>query len=43
MHFFSSREGAESWVGGRPGIAVLNLDEAFELAQEVWVRPSATA
>ena len=39
MHFFSSREAASSWVEEHPGVAVLTLDEAFRLAQEVWVEP----
>ena len=37
MHFFRSREDAESWTRGREGVAVLTIPEADELAQEHWV------
>ncbi len=37
MHFFRSREDADSWATGREGIAILSIGEADELAQEHWV------
>ncbi len=38
MHFFRSREDAESWVDGRGALAILSIEEGCELAQEHWVR-----
>ncbi len=37
MHFFRSREDAESWASVREAIAILSVEEADELAQEHWV------
>ncbi len=37
MHFFRSREDAETWTLGREGVAVLSIQEGDELAQEHWV------
>jgi alkylmercury lyase len=37
MHFFHSRETAEIWLKDRPGIAILTVAEAWELAQENWL------
>ena len=37
MHFFRSREDAETWVRGREGIVILSVREADELAQWHWV------
>ncbi len=38
MHFFRSREDADSWVAGRAALALLTIEEGCELAQEHWVR-----
>lgn len=40
MHFFSSREAASTWLVAHPGVAVLSVDEAWQLADAVWVEPS---
>lgn len=37
MHFFSSRAAAEQWVQAHPGVAILTVDEAFELAHRNWL------
>jgi hypothetical protein len=37
MHFFRSREDAETWVGDREGLAILTIREGDELAQAHWV------
>lgn len=37
MHFFSSRESAETWLQDRPGIAILTVDEAWLLAKANWL------
>ena len=37
MHFFRSREDAESWAAGRESIAILSIEEGDELAQRHWV------
>ena len=39
MHFFNSRKSAETWLIGQPDVAILTLEEAWQLAQEVWVKP----
>ena len=38
MHFFRAREAAAKWVKGRESIVALSLEDAFELAQEHWVK-----
>ena len=43
MHFFRAREAAEEWVEGREAVVALSLDEAFELAQVLWVDRSKRA
>ena len=40
MHFFRSREDAESWVETRFGVVILSIEEGSKLAQQHWVEPS---
>ena len=37
MHFFASRGAASTWLGARTGITILTVEEAFKLADEVWL------
>ena len=37
MDFFSSRAAAEEWVQNHPDVAILTVEEAFELAQRNWI------
>jgi hypothetical protein len=37
MHFFRSREDAESWAADRNAVAILSAEEGLELAQWHWV------
>jgi hypothetical protein len=37
MHFFATRAAAEAWVKDHPGVAILSLEEAFELARVHWI------
>ena len=37
MFFFASRDAAEIWLKDRPGVAVLTVNEAYELARVHWV------
>lgn len=39
IHFFSSREAASTWTATHPGMAILSVDEAWQLAHEVWIKP----
>lgn len=39
MHFFSSREAASTWLVTHPEVAILSIDEAWQLANAVWVEP----
>ncbi len=43
MHFFRSREDAESWAIDRDGIAILSVAEGSELAQAHWVERTRRA
>jgi hypothetical protein len=43
MHFFRSREDAESWLIGREGVAILSVAEGSELAQVHWVERTRRA
>jgi alkylmercury lyase len=36
IHFFASRAEAERWAAGRGDIAILDVDEGFELGRQVW-------
>jgi len=38
IHFFAAREEAERWAARRNDIAILSLDEGFELGRQVWSR-----
>ncbi len=38
IYFFASREEAEQWAAGRDDIAILTVDEGFELGRQVWSR-----
>lgn len=38
IHFFASRDEAEGWAAGRDDIAILTVDEGFELGRLVWSR-----
>ena len=37
MHFFSSRAAADEWLRDRPGVAVLKIAEAWQLAKAIWI------
>ncbi len=37
IHFFSSRHAAEIWRGDRPGIAILTVEEAWNLTELQWI------
>jgi alkylmercury lyase len=37
MHFFSSRAAADEWLRDRPGVAVLTIAEAWQLAKAIWI------
>jgi len=36
MYFFESRNAAETWLKDRPGIAILTVEEAYQLARVHW-------
>lgn len=36
--FFASREEAEQWAAGRSNIAVVTVDEGFDLGRQLWSR-----
>ena len=37
MYFFGSRDAAKTWLKDRPGIAILTVEEAYQLARVHWV------
>ena len=39
MHFFSSPEATSSWLVAHPGVTILSVDEAWQLAYQVWIKP----
>ena len=43
MHFFHDRDAADRWKQGRTRIAVLSVDEGFELARACWIDPRRAA
>jgi alkylmercury lyase len=43
MHFFTSHEEAEGFLGKDSDVAILAVEEASELAQRAWVRPYRSA
>ena len=38
IHFFSSRDEAERWAADRGDIAILTVEEGFELGRQLWSR-----
>jgi len=38
IHFFTSREEGERWAAGRSDIDILDMQQAFELGQQMWSR-----
>ncbi|HEX9595848.1 MAG TPA: organomercurial lyase [Anaerolineales bacterium] len=38
IHFFGSQEEAEQWAAGKANIAILTVEEGFELGRQVWSR-----
>jgi alkylmercury lyase len=38
VHVFASREEAERWAAGREDIAVLSIEEGFELGRRLWAK-----
>jgi alkylmercury lyase len=40
MHFFSSKIVAIPWLEDHPGMAILSIEEAWQLAYRVWIEPS---
>ena len=43
MFFFASRGEAEGWAAGRPDIAILTVDEGFELGERAFSKLLAHA
>lgn len=43
VHFLASREAAGQWTARRRGALALPVDEAFDLAYEIWARPFLTS
>lgn len=43
MNFFASREDAERWLGPESDVLVLDLEDAWRLANEIWIRPYTLA
>ena len=39
VYFFASAEAAKQWVGDRSDFAILTVAEAYEFAQEFYIRP----
>ena len=39
MLFFSSKEVAVPWLEDNPGMAILSIEEAWQLAYAVWIEP----
>jgi hypothetical protein len=37
MHFFRAREAADHWRTSRTGIAMLTVEQGFELAHARWI------
>jgi hypothetical protein len=37
MHYFASRESAETWLKDHPGVAIFTVDEAWQLAKANWL------
>ncbi|RMF78983.1 MAG: alkylmercury lyase, partial [Chloroflexi bacterium] len=43
VHFFASHEAAEQWVNGRPHFAIVTVDEAYQLAKQLYIEPMLKA
>ena len=43
MHFFRAREAADEWKRGRKGVAILTLEEGYQLALARWIDPKRAA
>lgn len=41
IYFFGSHEAASTWLATHPGLAILSVHEAWQLAHEVWIKPYA--
>lgn len=41
MHFFSARDVAAQWLSPHSDVAVLTLEEAWQLVHAVWIEPMA--
>lgn len=39
MHFFGSRESAETWLKDHPGVSLASLEEAFEMVRTYVISP----
>lgn len=42
MHFFRDREAASTWLVAQPDVAILSLEEAWELSRQVWLGEGKT-
>jgi alkylmercury lyase len=43
MLFFAHRTAAQTWMRDRPGLAVLSVEDAFELARQHFIEPARRA
>ncbi len=43
IHFFATRDEAEQWAAARDDLAILSVDEGFELGRQMWSRVLADA
>jgi hypothetical protein len=43
MYFFASRDAAETWARDHSGVAVLTVEQAFELARRHFIEPARRA
>lgn len=41
MHFLSSPAAARQWLATHPDVAILTMDEAWQLAYTVWIAPGS--
>lgn len=39
IHFFATREAAEEWASGTKDIGIFTLDEAYQIARQVYIEP----
>lgn len=40
MNFFGSRESAQIWLKDNPGVSILKVDEAFDIAMQFQIEPA---